>query len=64
MRLDVERLALHTVRGGSFSDQAQAVEFRLNGGRLSGGLSTSAGFVAPLGSSLMLSQAEQGLNMC
>lgn len=38
MRLDVESLALHSVKGGSSSEQLQAAEFRQNGGRLIGGL--------------------------
>lgn len=38
MRLDVESLVLHSVKGDGFSEQLQAAEFRQNGDRLTGGL--------------------------
>lgn len=42
------------VKGGRFSDQPQAAKFRQNGGRFTGGLLTSAGIIASLGSSLII----------
>jgi hypothetical protein len=42
------------VKVGRFSDQPQAAKFRQNGGRLTGGLLTSAGIMASPGSSLTL----------